>query len=126
MKRLFLLIGMTLYLPSLSALSLMLLNDSPYKLDVVVVNALGDVIGQVTLDTRAQVTWYATSKGYSAPNSPTVPLTVIWYCQDGNEYGIWAQATPGSMVTAQLSSGQKMCKFVRKNADGKGTTTTSD
>jgi surface antigen len=91
--------------------SLMLYNDSPFKSDVVVINALGKVIGQVTLEAQDQVTWYGDTPSYNALNSPTTPYTVIWYCQDGTEYGIWVNIPPGAMATAQLSSGQKICKY---------------
>ena len=107
------------------AASLMLLNDSPFKLDAIIINALGDVKGNVSLDPTQQITWYSPTEGYVKYNSPTVPFTVVWYCKDGSEYGIWTNATSGSMVTAQNSTGQKMCKF-KKPKEGEANTNIND
>ncbi len=105
------------FVAKLSAQSLMFLNDSPFKLDAVIINALGKVLGELTVEPQQQVTWYAPpTQNWSGP--PQAPYTVVWYCQDGAQYGIWPNATGGSMITAQNSIGQKICKFKKpKNSD---------
>ncbi|NBO23642.1 MAG: hypothetical protein EBU93_00150 [Chlamydiae bacterium] len=112
------------FISPLAAQSLMLLNDSPFKLDVIVINALGDTKGNLTMAPQQQLIWKDDSP-YQRSNSPTVPYTVIWYCQDGSEYGIWINATSGSMVTAQGSSGQKMCR-IKKPKKGETNTNIND
>jgi len=124
MKR-FLLICCLFFTKSIFATSLMFLNDSPFKLDCVIINALGNTRGTLSLDPQQQITWYDQTEFYTRNMSPTVPYTVIWYCKDGSEYGIWLLATSGSMVTAQGSSGQKICK-IKKLKPGETNTNIND
>lgn len=92
--------------------SLQLYNDSPYKLDAVVINTLGDVVGLETLKPGEQKYWNQDTSGILIQfNKVSVPYTVVWYCQEGKEYGIWTLATPGSRVSPQLSDGPKICKM---------------
>ena len=115
---------LTLSATTIFGQSLMFLNDSPFKLDAVVINALGKVIGQLTVTPQQQITWYAPStQNWSGP--PQAPYTVVWYCEDGTQYGIWPNATGGSMITAQNSIGPKICKF-KKPKDKNSSTDTSD
>lgn len=105
--------------------SVMLLNDSPFKLDVLVINAIGDTKGNLSLDPNQQITWKEQKQFYERNQSPTVPYTVIWYCKDGNQYGIWTNVISGSLVTAQGSQGQKICK-IKKPKPGETNTNIND
>ncbi len=102
--------------------SVFLYNDSPFKLDAIVVDAQGVTRGEITMDPAQQTNLYLPTPNFQQPQSPTVPYTVIWYCQDQTQYGIWTNATSGSLVTAQGSTGQKICKF-KKKQNGSNTDT---
>lgn len=104
--------------------SVYLYNDSPFKLDAVVVDATGATRGQITMDPAQQTNLYLPTPNFQQPQTPTVPYTVIWYCQDQTQYGIWTNATSGSLVTAQGSTGQKICKF--KKPQNNSSTNTND
>jgi hypothetical protein len=94
------------------ASSLQLFNDSPYTLDAVIINAIGDVVGAETLQPQELKYWNMDSSGILLQfNKAYVPYTVLWYCQEGKEYGIWTIASPGSRISPQLSDGPKICKM---------------
>lgn len=98
---------------SLFSDSLMLLNDSPFDLDVVVVDALGKVRGQLSLKPRDQLSWQVPPDYYNRNMSPPNPYSVFWYCKDGADFGAWTNAPSGSMVSAQNCNGPKICKIKR-------------
>lgn len=93
--------------------SLQLQNDSPYKLDAVIISANGKVLGRAIVEVGDHITWTYDNFGeIEYANKPSVPFTVIWYChKGGTEYGIWPVATPGSRINAQGSSGPRICKM---------------
>ncbi|MCF7806366.1 MAG: hypothetical protein K9M07_02745 [Simkaniaceae bacterium] len=93
--------------------SLQLYNDSFFTLDAVVIDANGNVLGMTTVEANNQLYWYYNTENvFLYANRPYVPFTVIWYCHEGaTEYGIWTNATSGSLVTAQNSVGKKTCKL---------------
>ncbi|MDN3505571.1 MAG: hypothetical protein P0S95_08355 [Rhabdochlamydiaceae bacterium] len=95
------------------AQSLQLQNDSPFLLDAIIINANGKVIGRTTVSPNTHITWtYQNFTEIEYANKTSVPYTVIWYCHNGgNEYGIWTQASPGSRINAQGSTGSKLCKM---------------
>ncbi len=108
---------------SVSASSVKLLNDSPFKLDAVVINALGQTKGELTLNPQEMTTWYYPSDRFDPAGSPITPFTVIWYCPDGSQYGIWVNVPAGSLASAQSSSGQRMCKIKKPKPESSSTDT---
>ena len=92
--------------------SLQLENDSIFKLTAVIIDANGNVLGSTEVSPHTQITWQRdASEQLLTENKPYVPYTVIWYCPEGKEYGIWTVAHPGSRVTSQASVGAKACKL---------------
>lgn len=103
---------------SISANSLKLYNNSPYKLRAVVRAADGTYLGEMMLLPMTYNTWtdsyaqFGPIGGRSAPG-PTrsqTPYTVLWYCLDGSTYSTNVQMATGMLVIAQVGDGPKICK----------------
>lgn len=123
MKRFFF-IAFCLWGSLLSAGSLRLLNDSPFQLRAVILAADGSYMGESTLGPQDFTNWtdassYLGIPGQSmTPSTPYTPYSVIWYCPDGGEYGINTNQATGATVTAQSSSGPRICKVPPPPAGG--------
>ena len=97
---------------SLQANSLRLYNDSPFKLSVTILGADGTLLGQMFIFPTKYGAWSDSYDG--AQTFSITPYTVIWQCDDGTEYGIWTEVSPGATVTAQGSIGARICKPQKK------------
>lgn len=111
---------------ALSAASVRLHNDSPFKLRVVIHGADGSYLGEMIILPQHFTTWssdYATfgpgGRGelMNPPGSLT-PYTVTWRCMDGGEFGINVNVSVGALVTAQSSEGVRYCKPPKKKKKG--------
>ena len=96
----------------LFANSVRLYNDSPYKLKATILGADGSELGQLTILPEQLSSWndsYSGGRQFSF-----TPYTVIWHCEDGNEYGITTNISTGGTTSAQVASGAKVCKPKKK------------
>ncbi len=99
------------------ASELWMTNDSPFPLRAQVYGA-GVMYEEQTVAPGTQWHWNndtIPSGPASDPNTLTTAYTVIWYCaQGGAPYGTNTNMAAGSWVSAQSSSGQKICPIPKK------------
>ena len=121
----------------LSAASLTLINDSAFPLRATIMNAMGILVGNVTLAPGQSYIWYDVDGSFRPlAGATTTPYTVRWLCQSArpydytvakrkkgqkippkyqNEYGTWDGVPSTATVNAQgCNSGQKTC-VIKKN-----------
>ena len=108
----------------LTAGTIRLLNDSPYKLRAVVRGADGSYLGELILNPQGFSTWtdantqfgvFGKGNPYSqGPAMPQAPYTVLWYCLDGSDYSVCSYVPNGATVNAQGCDGARICKPVPK------------
>ncbi len=92
--------------------SIIMFNDSPFKLKAEVIAANGTSQGSVELPPQHQLIWE--DKGdYQATISKT-PYTVIFICPSGKVYGIYDNVSPGALVTPQSATGDRYCEPQKK------------
>ena len=97
--------------------SLTLINDSTSRLNAVIQDATGTVLGEMVINAGDSSTWnlnydYA---GYDAqPTNPQTPYTVNWYCMSGDLFGTCMGVASDSSITAQSCGGDQQCL---QNAD---------
>lgn len=104
----------------LSANSLRLYNDSPYKLRAVVRGADGSYLGEMLVLPESFNTWtdsysqFGPLGGHSGTTPGAVrsqtPYTVQWYCLDGSDYSICKNLATASVVLAESCDGARLCK----------------
>ncbi|MDX8430931.1 MAG: hypothetical protein SNF33_03905 [Candidatus Algichlamydia australiensis] len=92
----------------LFAISIVLYNDSPFTLKAQIIAADGTDKGTIQLTPQHQFKWQDTTQ--NTQTFSQTPYTVIWYCKDGNEYGVQQNVGTGYTVPAQASSGRRFCK----------------
>ncbi|NGX39177.1 MAG: hypothetical protein KR126chlam1_00499 [Chlamydiae bacterium] len=111
------------FLPALlSAGSLRLHNDSPFKLRAVIRAADGTYLGEMVILPEHFNTWSSDypsfgpgGQNYSEnPTRSMTPYTVYWYCLSGGVYGISPNKSPGEAVMAKNSEGPRMCQPQKK------------
>lgn len=83
-------------------------NDSPFPLHAQVLAADGRLLGAITIDPQTQKSW--NDPNLVENNTPTTPYTVIFYCLEGDEYGIVTDVAEAATVTASSTQGKKICK----------------
>ncbi|MBI5274529.1 MAG: hypothetical protein HY860_05700 [Chlamydiales bacterium] len=98
------------------AASMRLINDSPFKLQVVILGADGTNLATVQLQPQETYQWYQASDAFSTQNYQVLtPYTVIWYCQEGTEYGIYSNVQQAATISASgCPDGNKICKVKKK------------
>src|ERR1700722_1984073 len=89
-------IAMMCFSLSCFASSVRLVNDSPHKLRAVIRGNDGTNLAEMMMEPNESTTWsdqYSTTgklqKGNIYQNQPSrsqTPYTVLWYCQDGNDF----------------------------------------
>lgn len=87
--------------------SVTMLNDSPFQLRAIILSAQGDNLGSVTVMPTHQITWQDSYSG--GQTFSNTPYSVIWYCMEGREYGIWTNVGSGALVTATGAEGPRIC-----------------
>ncbi len=105
--------------------SVRLINDSPHKLRAVIRGNDGTNLGELMVEPDAATTWndqYARTgefqKGNIYQNQPyrsQTPYTVLWYCEDGNDFSFYEYVNTGNTVTAKGGAGTRQCKLKKKN-----------
>lgn len=108
----------------LTAGTVRLFNDSPYKLRAVVRGADGAYLGEMILSGQQFNTWsdantqfgvFGKGNPYSqGPPIPQNPYTVLWYCLDGSDYSVCSLVPNAATVFAQTCAGARICKPVPK------------
>jgi hypothetical protein len=108
----------------LNANSVMLYNNSAYDLRAVIRGSDGSFLGEVIVPSQKEITWtdsygqYGMYGGSSSnPNKnyqSRTPYTVLWYCQDGTDYGVCDNVATGGLVIAQNCPGTRQCKPSKK------------
>ncbi|MCP5492305.1 MAG: hypothetical protein H7A40_04615 [Chlamydiales bacterium] len=93
--------------------SVTLFNDSAFKLQATVLSATGENQGTFTILPQHQLTW---QDSYSGGQSfSQTPYTVIWYCENGKEFGIVTNVGAGAFVSANSSDGYRICPIPKQN-----------
>ena len=105
---------------TLFAGTIRLVNDSPYMLKAVVRGRDGMFLGEMVINSQSDYAWRSanTEKGYygegnvyqEQPNTPQIPYTILWFCQDGSEFSTCTGIAPGSTATALSCPGIRQCK----------------
>ncbi len=96
--------------------SVRLWNDSPFKLTAVILGADGTNLATINLKPQETYQWYQDTNVFSSLNYQIItPYTVIWYCQEGGEFGIQGNIEQAATVSAQgAPNGNKICKTAKK------------
>lgn len=110
---------------TLSAGSLRLYNDSPFKLRATIRAADGTYLGEMVILPEHTTTWSSEypsfgpgGQNYSEnPSRSMTPYTVFWSCMDGGDYGVSSDIATGALVSASASSGSKYCKPPKKQSN---------
>ncbi|MCI0382169.1 MAG: hypothetical protein L0207_03850 [Chlamydiae bacterium] len=100
-----------------------LFNDSPYTLVAVIQGSDGTKLGSVELKPSNFSSWsdnYQQFGMYSGPgpSRSQTPYTVLWTCQNGDDYSINVNVSTGGTVTASSGEGARICKPVKKKKEG--------
>lgn len=108
----------------LTAGTVRLLNDSPYRLRAVVRGADGSYLGEMVLNAQGFTTWTDANTRFGVfgkgnpfsqgPAMPQAPYAVLWYCLDGSDYSVCSYVPNGATVNAQGCDGARICKPVPK------------
>lgn len=99
-----------------TAVTLNLLNDSPFTLTAVVQGADGTFLGQTEYAPGEQRTFVTTLKptGMQTPGYYDVaktPYIVVWKCANGGFYSVCTQVAAGALVSANTCpSGTYFCQ----------------
>jgi len=99
---------------ALFADSVRMINDSPFKLRAIVLSATGVELGNAIIKPRTTHVWVTGQQGISNASDVATPYTVIFYCPDGKEYGLWTNVGQSQTVNAQGAEGPKICKISKK------------
>ena len=86
-----------------------LMNDSPFTLVAKIIGADGTELTQVQMSPNTYNTWNHELFGFSSNRYLSTPYTVIFYCTNGKEYGIWTNVPQAALVSAQGSVGPRIC-----------------
>lgn len=97
------------------ASSVTLLNDSPFKLKAQILSADGRDLGTIEILPQHQFKWQDSNQNIQSFTA--TPFTVIWYCGDGQEYGVSSRIATGALTAAQASSGRRYCRPKKKEAE---------
>ena len=97
--------------------SVTLFNDSPFKLKAVILSATGENLGEVILSPQHRIVWSDNQRSSIVGYSDT-PYSVIWYCPQGKEYGIWTNVSVGAFITASGSDGLRICPTPKSQNHG--------
>lgn len=92
--------------------SLVLMNDSNYRLNAIIEDAAGNVLEETVINPQDSSTWSLDYEyfGYDAEeNNPPGPYTVYWYCMRGQLYGTCRDVPADSTVLAQSCLGGQQC-----------------
>jgi len=92
--------------------SLRLMNDSAFKLTAVILGADGTNLATVNLRPQETYQWFMNTDVFSSLNYQIItPYTVIWYCQEGGEFGVQGNIEQAATISAQgAPDGNKVCK----------------
>jgi hypothetical protein len=109
-----------LFLAQISASSVRLLNDSPYRLRAVVRGSDGSILGEMVVAAQQSTTWYDSYGQLGIEQYPRslTPYSILWYCMDGGDYSFCDNVSTGATVTAQSCAGARMCKPPPKKKPG--------
>ena len=108
LTKLLLLLIMPLFVISLSAASIKMINDCPFPLSSTVLSATGTVMGRQALKPTEQALWQ--NSDVNVDKNSQSPFTVIFYCQTGEVFGTISGVQTGAMVMASVSVGPRFCK----------------
>lgn len=129
----------------LEATSLRLHNETNYSLRATVLGADGSLLADLSLSPQEMVTWNDSmgSREGAMKNSPAgfqrksqsdskidkegvplqgpsrsiTPMTVHWYCNDGENFCVSEHLTSGSLARTSQCVGQKVCKVKKESKE---------
>lgn len=91
------------------AVSVHLINDSPYDLVAEIQTATGRILGNVSLSPGKDIRWNKDISTMNQSESIT-PLIVAWKCAYGGYYSVCSDVSVGASVSASLCDGSKSCR----------------
>lgn len=98
---------------ALEAGSVNLVNDSPYRLRVVIRATDGTFLGEMVIPAQNTAVWTDGYRGLpgslNSVRSQT-PYQVLWYCLDGSPFSTTSLVATGTTVTANNGDGAKECR----------------
>ncbi len=97
---------------SLEAASLQLQNETHHPLRAVILGADGSRLGEVVVQAQKTIRWNSTpiDTPPQGPSKSITPMTVQWFCEDGEVYCVSSDATGGALIRTSLCDGKKVCK----------------
>ncbi len=116
MKYKLVVLALLLGVKSVFSYSLILVNDSVFRLSAIVQGANSTFLGEVDLVPGQQQRWDSqslSSEVFSSGVSLT-PFTVIWRCPSGDLFSICSTISPGSTVPANGCPGNKFCNAAQQ------------
>lgn len=97
---------------NLQAGSVVLVNDTAYKLRAVIRSSGNDYLGEVLVNPQQVMSWNDYTGSYNYPNQSQTPYTVAWFCNndEGTPFAVCTGVGTGFTVYASTCSGTQACK----------------
>jgi hypothetical protein len=107
-------VALLLCVKSVFSYSLILINDSVFRLSAIVQGSNSTFLGEIDLVPGQQQRWdsEALSAEVFSSGVSLTPFTVIWRCPNGSLFSICSTISPGSTVPASGCPGNKFCSAV--------------
>lgn len=96
-----------LHVQSIFALTVRIYNDSPFVLNAQVLLADGTNTGSVSIAPQSVAHW---QQEYGNAKWSLTPLTIVFVCPNGTQYGVASNVQAGATITAQSSNGKRFCQ----------------
>lgn len=114
-----------IFCPSLLfAVSIHLVNNSPFDLKAMMRGKDGSILGEIIVksqrstdwtDNSGQFGWYGgANANQNRYANRQAPYTVLWYCLDGGDFSVCRLVSTGSVVTSEGCAGRRTCTPKRK------------
>jgi hypothetical protein len=102
----------------LQATSVRLQNDSLYTLKASIHSADGSALDEVDVAPGGTVVWDDSQGDWESRRvqKSKTPLTIYWYCQEGEAFGISDHVSSGALVKSSHANGRKTCRKVKEEA----------
>jgi hypothetical protein len=118
------LIAVFLLFCSTSFAGVRLVNDSQYKLQVLIRAANGTDLGTLEINSQQAMTWNTfsgTTGNIQYYDVSQTPYTILWFCSEGTTetpFSVCTGVPSGATVTASSCEGTQACQQVKKKQKG--------
>ena len=103
-----LLVFFLFFCSAIHAASLQINNDSSYNLTATIYSARGEYLAELSLPPRNSSQWR--DSYHNASDWTAGPYTVVFTCENGEEFGRVKRVNDGFSVYARHSIGPRYCK----------------